>query len=163
MKGTTRKINSPEGGLLNFLALLTRIALPLMKNMHKLLAKSVLVSLRLTAAVSATDAAIQKKIFGLATTIIISNEEINDIMKIAKFLKESDLLIKGVSETIKNEAKEQKVEFIGMLLGTLAASLLRSALADKGVIRAGEGPIAMSWGEVTISAGQNFYATSSFN
>ena len=134
MKGTTRKINSPEGGLLNFLASLTRIALPLMKNMHKLLAKSVLVSLRLTAAVSAADAAIQNKIFELATTIIISNEEINDIMKIVKFLKESDLLIKGVSETIKNEAKERKVEFIGMLLGTLAASLLRSALADKGVI-----------------------------
>ena len=134
MKGTTRKINSPEGGLLNFLASLTRIALPLMKNMHKLLAKSVLVSLRLTAAVSAADAAILNKIFELATTIIISNEEINDIMKIVKFLKESDLLIKGVSETIKNEAKERKVEFIGMLLGTLAASLLRSALADKGVI-----------------------------
>ena len=134
LKGTTRKINSPEGGLLNFLASLTRIALPLMKNMHKLLAKSVLVSLRLTAAVSAADAAIPNKIFELATTIIISNEEINDIMKIVKFLKESDLLIKGVSETIKNEAKERKVEFIGMLLGTLAASLLRSALADKGVI-----------------------------
>ena len=91
-------------------------------------------SLRLTAAVSAADAAIPNKIFELATTIIISNEEINDIMKIVKFLKESDLLIKGVSETIKNEAKERKVEFIGMLLGTLAASLLRSALADKGVI-----------------------------
>ena len=156
MKGTTRKINSPEGGLLNFLASLTRIALPLMKNMHKLLAKSVLVSLRLTAAVSAADAAIPNKIFELATTIIISNEEINDIMKIVKFLKESDLLIKGVSETIKNEAKERKVGFIGMLLGTLAASLLRSALADKGVIWAGEGSIAMSWGQVTISAGQNF-------
>ena len=57
------------------------------------------------------------------TTLITSSEEMNDIMKIIKSLEESGLLIKGVSETIKNEAKEQKGGFFGMLLGTLGASL----------------------------------------
>ena len=51
-----------------------------------------------------------------ATTLVTSNEEMNDIMKIVKSLEESGLLIKGVSETIKNEAKEQKGGFISMLL-----------------------------------------------
>ena len=54
------------------------------------------------------------------TTFIISNEEMNDIMKIVKSLEESGLLIKGVSETIENE---QKVEFLSMLLGMMVASL----------------------------------------
>ena len=58
------------------------------------------------------------------TTLIISNEEMNDIMKIVKSLEEFGLLIKGVSETTKNEAKEQKEQFLGMLLGTLGVSLL---------------------------------------
>ena len=58
------------------------------------------------------------------TTLIISNEEMNDIMKIVKSLEEFELLIKGVSETIKNEAKEQKEQFLGMLLGTLGVSLV---------------------------------------
>ena len=63
----------------------------------------------LTAAASAADAAIHKKMFGSGfTTLIISNEEMNDIMKIVKSLEESRLLIKGVFETIKNELKEQK-------------------------------------------------------
>ena len=50
-----------------------------------------------------------------------------NIMKILKSLEESGLLVKGISETIKNETKEQKGRFLSMLLGTLAASLLRSA------------------------------------
>ena len=58
------------------------------------------------------------------TTLIISNEEMNDIMKIVKSLEEFGLLIKGISETIKNEAKEHKEQFLGMLLGTLGVSLL---------------------------------------
>ena len=58
------------------------------------------------------------------TTLIISNEEMNDIMKIIKSLEESALLIKGVNETIKNKTKEQKRGFLGMLLDTLGASLL---------------------------------------
>ena len=78
---------------------------------------------------AATDAAIQKKIFGSDTTsLIISNEEMKNIMKIVKSLKESGLLIKGISEKIKNEVKEPKVGFLGMSLGTLAASLLGSVL-----------------------------------
>ena len=68
-------------------------------------------------------------------------------MKIIKSLEESGLLTKGVSETIKHEAKEQKGGFLGMLLGTLGASLLRNLLAGKGTIRAGEG---------IIRAGQDF-------
>ena len=83
-----------------------------MKNIFKPLAKSVLIPSEITAAVSATDAAIQKKRFGSGmTTLIISNEEMDDILKIIKSLKESGLLIKGVSKTIKNEAKEQTVDF----------------------------------------------------
>ena len=88
------------------------------------------------------------------TTLIILNEEINDIMKIVNSLEESDVLIKGVSETIKNEAKEQKGRFLSMLLGTLGPSLLGNLVTDKGTIRAGEGTIRA--GEGAISAGQNF-------
>ena len=62
----------------------------------------------------------------------------NNIIKIVKSLKESKLLIKGVSETIKNEAKKQKGGFLGMLLGTLGASLLGNLLTGKGKIRAGD-------------------------
>ena len=60
-----------------------------------------------------------------------------NLMKIVKSLEESRLVVKGVSETIKNERKEQKGEFLQMLLGTLADSLLGSALTGRGVIRAG--------------------------
>ena len=77
-----------------------------------------------------------------------------DIMKIVKSLKKLGILIKGVGETFgakekkkKIEAKEEKGGFLGMLLGTLAASLIGSALAGKGVIRACEG---------VITAGQDF-------
>ena len=56
-------------------------------------------------------------------------------------------MIKGVSETIKNEANEQKDGFLGMLLSTLASSLLRRRLAGKGVIRAGEGTIRAGKGQ----------------
>ena len=95
-----------------------------MKNVLKTLVKSVVITFGLTSLASATDAAIHKKMFGSSTTTIISNEEINDIMKIAKSLEESCLLIKGVSETMQNEAKEQKGGFLGILLRTLSASLL---------------------------------------
>ena len=62
-------------------------------------------------------------------------------MKIIKSLEKSGLLIKGVTKTLKNEAKEQKGEFLGMLLGTLGASLLGNLLTGKGTIGAGEGTI----------------------
>ena len=65
-----------------------------------------------------------KKILGSeTTTLIISNDEMVDIMKIVKSLEDSGLLLKGVSETIQNEVKKQK-EFLSMLLDTLGASLL---------------------------------------
>ena len=92
-----------------------------------------MIPLRLTAAASATDAGIQKKIFGShMITLIISNKEMVDIMIIIKSLEKFGLLIKGVSETIKNKAKEQqKGGFLGMLLGTLGASLSRNQLICK--------------------------------
>ena len=79
--------------------------------------------------------------------LIISNEELNDIMKIVKSLGEPGLLIKKVSETIKNEAKKQNGGFLGMILETLGASLLGNLLTGKGTTIAGED---------TIRAGQHF-------
>ena len=100
------KIGQTGGFLGRLLGLLLKPGLPLIGNVLKTLAKSVLIPLELTLAASATDSAIHKKIFGSGvTTLIISNEEMNDTMKIVKSLKESGLLIKGVSETIKNETK----------------------------------------------------------
>ena len=88
---------------------------------------SVLISLRLTPAAPATDAAIQKNIFGSGSTILtISNEEIHNIMKIVKILKTFGLLIKDVSETFQNEPKEQEGGFLSMLLDTLGVDLLRN-------------------------------------
>ena len=108
-----------------------------MKNVLKPLAKSILIPLGLTAAASARDEAIHKKIFLSGnTTLIISYEEMNDIMKIVKSLEESGLLIKGVTETIKNGEKEQKVGFCGMLLGILGASLSGNLLTGKSRIKA---------------------------
>ena len=74
-------------------------------------------------------------------TRIISNEEMNDIIKITKSLEKSDILIKDVSETIKNEVKEQKGGFLSMLLGILDAIVSVNLSAGKGVMRAGEGTI----------------------
>ena len=89
------------------------------------LAKNVLAPLGIAAAASAIDAGIQKKIQGSGTaTLIISNEEMNDIMKIVQALEDSNILLKRVTKTIKNETKEQKGGFLSMLLGTLGTSLL---------------------------------------
>ena len=85
---------------------------------------------------SVADAPIQKKIYVLGTAaLIISNEEIEDITKIVKSVEGSGLLIKGISKTIKNKATEQKGGFISMLLGTLAASVSGTALAEEGGIK----------------------------
>ena len=74
------------------------------------------------------------------TTLIISNDEMNDIIKIVKSLEDSGVILKGASETIQHEAKEQRGGFLSMLLGTLGASLLGTLLTGgKGVKRAGEG------------------------
>ena len=90
--------------------------------------KNVLALLRATAAASAIDTGILKKkqtIHGSGNTaFVIWNEEMNDIIKIIQALEDSNILLKGVTETIKNEAKRQKGGILSMLLGTLAASLL---------------------------------------
>ena len=133
---------------------LLKTGLPLIRNVLKPLAKSVLTPLGLAAA-SATDAIIHKKIFGSGvTTLIISNEEMNGVIKIVKSLEESGLLIKGIAETIKSEAKGQKGGFLGMLLGTSGASLLVNFLAGQDTIRASEGRIRAPKG--TIRVGQDF-------
>ena len=88
-----------------------------------------------------------KKTLGSGTTtVIISNEEMNEIMKFVQTLEGSNILLKGVSETIKNETKEQKGGFLSMLLGTLGASLLGHLLTGKGFVRAGEGTIRAGYG-----------------
>ena len=101
------------------------------------LAKTVLASLGITAADSAIDAGIPKKIHGSGTTT--SNEEMNDTVKIVQALEGSNILLQGVTKIIKNERKEQKGGFLSMLLGTLGASLLGNLLAGKGIVRAGSG------------------------
>ena len=80
------------------------------------------------------------------TTLIISNDEIHDIIKIVKSLEDSGLLLKGVTETVQNEVKEQKGGFLSMLLGTLSASLLGNILAGKGMNRAGKVFIRVGYG-----------------
>ena len=133
-----------SGGFLG--NLLGKLAGPLMKVAVPL-AKNVLAPLGISAAMSAIDGSNKKKMLGSgATTLIISNDEMGDILKIVKSLEDSGLLLKGVSETIQHEAKEQRGGFLSMLLGTLGASLLGDILSGKGVIRAGEGTIRAGYG-----------------
>ena len=125
------KIGKSGGVLGRLLRQLLKTGLPLMKSLLKLLAKSVLILSELTAAgaaAAATDPAIKKKFGSGMTTLIISNEEMNDIMNIVKSLEEYSALTKGVREKVKNEAKDQKRGFLGMLLDTLGTSLLGNLL-----------------------------------
>ena len=95
--------------------------LPLKKNVLTPLVKSVLI---LLGTASAANAAIQIKRFGSGMiSLVISNEEMKDTIKIVKSVEEPVLLIKGVSETIKNESKEQNSRLLGMLLGTCITSM----------------------------------------
>ena len=98
-------------------SLLSKLASPLMKvTIH--LAKNVLAPLGITAAASVTDAEIQKKIHGSGTTtLIISKKEMNDLIKIIQALQDSNILLKGVTKTIKNETKKQKGGFLSMCVG----------------------------------------------
>ena len=122
--------------MLDYLVLKT--GLPLIKNVIKPLAKNVLISLGLTAATLAADAGIdKKKMLGSgSTTLIISNEEMNDIIKFVEALEDSNILLKGVTKTIQNETKEQKGGSLSVYLGTLEASLLGNLLAGQGIVRA---------------------------
>ena len=125
-----------SGGFLG--KLLSKLAGPLMKVAMPL-AKNVLAPLGLTAAMSAIDGSIQKKIHDSGIKLIIEQEDMNDIMKIIEALENSGILLKGVSKTIENETKEQRGGFLSMLLGTLGASLLGNLLTGKGIMRAGDG------------------------
>ena len=116
-----------------------------MKNLLTPLAKSVL-----EAAASATDAAIKKN-EPRTTALIISKGEMDNIMKIMKHLEESNLLIKGVGRTIKNESKKQEDGLLGMLLGTLPESILRNKLVGKCKIL---GQIVIRVAEGVIPAGE---------
>ena len=119
-----------------------------MENSIKPLAKSVLIPLGLTPVASAVDVGIKKKksLGSVNTTLRVSNDELEDIIKVVKSLEDSSLLLKGVIETIQNKAKEQKGEFLSMLLGTLGASLLGNIFPSKGVNIAGEGIVRAFYG-----------------
>ena len=131
-----------KGGFLKFLMPLLKSVLPLLKSVVKPLDM-----LSLTAAASAADAAINKKILGSRnhTTLIISNDDMQDLLKIVKSLEDD-----GITETVQNEVKEQKGGFLSMLIGTEGASLLGDLLiknlSGRGVIRAREGTIRAGYG-----------------
>ena len=111
-----------------------KVALPVAKN--------VLAPLGLTAAMSAIDGSIQKRIHGSGVKLIIEQKDLNHIMKIIEALENSGILLKGVSKMIENETKEQRGGFLSTLLGTLGASLLGNLLTGgKGMMRAGDGII----------------------
>ena len=123
-KAQISKIIQSCGFLRKIFGPLLKTGLPLLKSVIKPLGL-----LGLTAASSAIDAGVQKKIYGSGTTtLVISNEEMNVIMKLVQALEESNILLKGVTKTIKNETKEHKGGFLSMLLGTLGASLLGDLL-----------------------------------
>ena len=136
-----------NGGFLKFLMPLLKSGLHLLKSVVKPLGM-----LGLTAAALATDAAINKKKLGSDghTTLIISNDDMQDLLKIVKPLEDTGILLDGITETVKNEVKEQKVGFLSMFLGTLGVSLLGDLLtknlSGRGIIRAGEGTIRHGYG-----------------
>ena len=164
-----------SGGFLGkLLGPLLKTGLPLTKNSITPLAKSVLIPLGLTAAASAADAEICKKILGSGrhsssashnTTLITSNKDMDDLIKIVKSLEDSGLLLKRVTESVQNEAKEQKGGFLSMLLGTLGAVLLGNLLTGKGVNKKVKGIHKAGEGIVRPGEGNNmdFNAASSFN
>ena len=87
------------------------------------------------------------------TVLIISNDEMEDIIKTVKSLEDSGLLLKGVTETVQNEVKEQKGEFLRILLGSLGASLLGNLLTGRGINRAGKGRGINRAGDGIVRAG----------
>ena len=122
-----------SGGFLGkLLGPLLKTGLPMIKNVLTPLAKSVLISLGITSAASAADTGIHKKILGSGnTTLIILNKDMEDLIKIVKPLEDSGSLLKGFTESVQNEVKEQRGGFLSMLLGTLGASLLGNPLTGR--------------------------------
>ena len=137
-----------SGGFLG--KLLSKLAGPLMK-VQLPLAKKVLAPLGLTAAMSAIDGSIQKKIHGSGIKLIIEEEDMKD-MKVIEALENSGILLKGVSKTIENENKEQRGGFLSMLLSTLGASLLGNLLTRKRIMRAADGIVRAGSGSVASRA-----------
>ena len=144
---------------------LMKVAVPLAKN--------ILAPLGITTAASTIDAGIQKKIHGSGTTTLrISNEEMNDIMKIDQALEDSDVLLKGVTETIKNKTKKREGRLLGTLVGILGSILLQNLLSGKRIVRTdsgnkkGEGIVRPGYGKGIVRAGYGkngiFDAVSSF-
>ena len=150
-----------SGGFLGrLLGPLRKTGLPSMKNLIKSLDKRILIPSGLTAAALAlavADTGIHKKILGSDRPsssashnnriLIISNDEIKDIIKIVKSLEDSSLLQQGNSKTIQNEAKKQRGGFLSMLLGTLGASSSGNILTGKGINRAKEGIVRAGYGD----------------
>ena len=144
------------GGFLG--SLLSKLEGPLMKVAVPL-AKNILAPFGITAAASAIDSGIHKKIYihgSGTTTLIISNKEMHDIMKIVQALEDSNILLKRVTKTIRKETKEQKGGFLGMLLGNFGVSLLGNMLAGKVIVRAdfgnkkGKGIVRAGYGNKTL-------------
>ena len=149
--GFLGKLLSKLAGFLS--KLLSKLAGPLMKVALPL-AKNILAPLGLTAAMSTIDGSIQKKIHGSGVKLIIEQEDMNDIMKIIEAIENPGILLKGVTKPIENETKEERVGFLGMLLGTLGASLLGNLLTGgKGIMRAGDGIVRAGDGIVRAGEG----------
>ena len=132
-----------KGRFLRYLAPLLKSRLPLLKSVIKPLGM-----LGLTAAASATDAAIHKKVLGTGnhTTLIFSNDDLNDLLKAIKSLENSGILLDGITETVKNKVKKQKGGFLSTLFSVVGLALLSSMFSGKGVIRAVEGTIRVGYG-----------------
>ena len=158
-KAQLSKMIQSGGFLGRRLGPLLKTGLTLIKNVTKPLAKSVLIPLGLTAATLAADAGIHKKILGSAhnhpssTTLIISNDEMEDLIKIVESLEVSGFLLKGVTETVQDEVKEQKGGFLSMLLAALGGILLGNRLTGKGIYRAGKRKGTNSAGKGVLRAG----------
>ena len=116
-----------------------------------------MIPLGLTAGASAADAGIHEKLLGSVntTTLIISNKDMEDLSKVVTSLKDSGLLLKGITESLQNEVKEQKGGFASMLLGTLGASLLGNLLSGRGVNKREEGIHRAGKGIVRAGEGNN--------
>ena len=112
------------------------------------LAKTVLAPLGLTAAMSAINGSIQKKMRGEGVKLIMEQKDMNDIIKFIEVLENSIVLLKAVSKTIENKTKKQREGFLSMLLGTLGASLLGNLLTGKGSVA------SRSKGEGIVRAGE---------
>ena len=143
-----------EGGnlgrlLMNFLPKLIKPAISIGKN--------ILAPLGLSAAMSATDAAIQKKMYGSGNkSLIISNNDLNDLTKIPTALEEHDILLKITTETIKDNTKKQEGGFLSMLLRTLSTSLLGNLLNGIGLNRTGKGMYRTGQGLKKINSISSF-------